>query len=68
MRCRVAQERAVNPKEFLQRVKAAQCLQGRDRLAVVAWLPMQIAHAFENYRARLNRLFHVESDDLYRAE
>ena len=24
--------------------------------------------AFENYRARLNRLFEVESDDLYRAE
>ena len=32
-------------------------------------LLMQIAQiAFENYRARLNRLFDEESDDLYRAE
>ncbi len=57
------------PAQILHRAKAAQRLQVAIAYAVVAWLLMQIAQiAFENYRARLNRLFDVESGELYSPE
>ena len=65
----MAQERAVNPKNFFGELKRRNVYKVAIAYGVVAWLLMQVAQiAFENYRARLNRLFDVESDDLYRAE
>jgi hypothetical protein len=59
----------VNPKKFLTELKLRNVYKVAVAYGVVAWLLMQIAQiAFENYRARLNRLFDMESDDLYRAE
>jgi hypothetical protein len=65
----VAQNRKVNPKTFFGELKRRNVYKVAIAYAVIAWLLMQIAQiAFENYRARLNRLFDMESDDLYRAE
>jgi hypothetical protein len=59
----------VNPKTFFGELKRRNVYKVAIAYAVIAWLLMQIAQiAFENYRARLNRLFDMESDDLYRAE
>jgi hypothetical protein len=59
----------VNPKNFFAELKRRNVYKVAIAYAVVTWLLMQIAQiAFENYRARLNRLFDVENNDLYRAE
>jgi len=59
----------VNAKNFFAELKRRNVYKVAIAYAVVAWLLMQIAQiAFENYRVCLNRLFDVESDDLYRAE
>lgn len=58
----------MNPKTFFGELKR-NVYKGAIAYRVIAWLLMQIAQiAFENYRARLNRPFDVENDDLYRAE
>ncbi len=59
----------LNAKNFFAELKRGNIYKVAIAYGVVAWLLMQIAQiAFENYRARLNRLFDVKSDDLYRAE
>jgi hypothetical protein len=59
----------MNVSNFFNELKRRNVYKVAIAYAVVAWLLMQIAQiAFENYRACLNRLFDLESDDLYRAE
>jgi hypothetical protein len=54
----------MNPKTFFGELKR-KVYKVAIAYRVIAWL-LQIA--FENYRARLNRSFDVENEDLYRAE
>ena len=59
----------MKPKNFFAELNRRNVYKVTVAYGVVAWLLMQLAQiALENYRARLNRLFDVESDDLYRAE
>ncbi len=59
----------MNLRKFFAELKRRNVYKVAIAYAVVAWLLMQIAQiAFENYHARLNRLFDVESGELYSPE